>query len=205
MRGLSPALVVKLREKLPDQSAEEAVALLQELECNFRFASPRKTKLGDFKPGRGRAPHCISVNGDLHPILFLITFIHELAHLKVHLDHGRHREPHGNIWKNTYRDMLAPFVREDIFGDLLDEAKEHLRKAPAGWRRSGPLHQLLPEAPQFEGATTLSSFKEGDQFMIPGGRIFKLGQKRRTRYRCTDMGNGKDYLVHQDTPAIPIA
>ena len=48
----------------------------------FKIVAPRRTKLGDFKAkGNKNNKSQITINGDLNPYAFLITTLHELAHI----------------------------------------------------------------------------------------------------------------------------
>ena len=69
-----------LSKYLPANFIEIVVELLVKHPVKFRVAKPRKTKLGDFRANRDGL-HQITVNGDLNPYSFLITTIHEFAHL----------------------------------------------------------------------------------------------------------------------------
>jgi hypothetical protein len=66
---------------LPDKSFEQVLAYLHEYRVHLTITKQRKSVLGDYRhPGRG-ANHRISINGNLNKYEFLITFLHELAHL----------------------------------------------------------------------------------------------------------------------------
>jgi predicted SprT family Zn-dependent metalloprotease len=52
----------------------------------------------------------ITVNGDLNPYSFLITTLHEFAHLHTYLKYGTRVAPHGEEWKNCYRKLLLPII-----------------------------------------------------------------------------------------------
>jgi SprT protein len=202
--GISPELRSKLASKLPAPAVDEAISTLIQSKCKFSFSSSRKTKLGDFRPGRGLSRPTITVNADLAPPLFLLTFIHELAHVQVYDHYSSRIAPHGEEWKETYRSLLRPFLRVEIFGDRLSEVLEHYREAPASWSNRHSLSNLISKDEKEHTGETVDDLKEGELFQLRSGRRFKLGLKRRTRYLCTDLDNRKKYLVHGSSPVTRI-
>jgi hypothetical protein len=50
--------------------------------------------------------HQITINGTLEPQLFFFVLTHELAHLIAFEKYGRRISPHGQEWKQTFREML---------------------------------------------------------------------------------------------------
>src|SRR6202000_752147 len=91
----------------------------------------RKSVLGDYRHATRTSNHRISVNGNLNQFSFLITLIHELAHLVTFMEFGNRVQSHGKEWKGIYRKMLEEFIRMDVFPkDLLDEVHKSLHTLP---------------------------------------------------------------------------
>ena len=174
-------------------------------DCELIFKAPRKTKLGDFSVRAGKKR--ISVNRDLNPFRFILTTIHELAHLMTYQSHGWRVKPHGPEWKNNFRNLMELWRIEDLFS------------------KSEPLHSLFiqefrsPSACagiQVEKERVLSSFDQGisgvmlveladnQQFDFKGQRYIK-GQLRRTRVLCTRIANGKKYTIHKASWVKPVS
>lgn len=198
-----PELQRVLTRLMPEGHAEAAIAQLIRCNCHFRLSPARSTKFGDFRAGRGPVKPIISVNRDLPPPLFLLTFLHELAHVEVwNAFHGR-VAPHGKEWKNAYRNLTLPFVEAGAFPpEAKQSLLQHLASAPATLSRNSPLLRYLGlESDRIEGPR-VRHLKPGEHFVISGGRKFVLGEKRRTRYLCVDLGNKRQYLVHADTPVL---
>ena len=100
----------------------------------LKFKKPRNSKLGDFRPPRGfNGICCITLNGDLNPYQMLVTFVHEFAHYMVYVNYPRRRlEPHGEEWKQTFAQLLLPYLRNDIFPkDLIIALHRHLQHIKA--------------------------------------------------------------------------
>src|SRR5689334_10544417 len=64
----------------------------------LKITKSRQTKVGDFTSRRTKSHPRITLNHDLNPYLFLVTFVHEVAHLHVYLRHGNRVDPHGDEW-----------------------------------------------------------------------------------------------------------
>ena len=63
--------------------------------------------------------HQISVNNSANPYRFLITIIHEIAHLVAFKDFGYFIKPHGKEWKSCYQKLITPFLKPEIFPQKL--------------------------------------------------------------------------------------
>ena len=71
-----------LLKHLPEAALEPIIALQENYGFSLVITNPRSTKFGDYRPPqRGSNYHRISVNGDLNPFQFLVTLLHEIAHL----------------------------------------------------------------------------------------------------------------------------
>jgi hypothetical protein len=114
---------VSLGSYLPDGAVDYCQKLYQTHRFDFFLSRPRRTRLGDFTVKPGIIPR-ITVNINLNPYSFLITYLHEVAHCVVHYKYkGRGRRkvaPHGPEWKYEFRELLLPVMNESIFpGDIL--------------------------------------------------------------------------------------
>ena len=96
---------------------EVVVNLLVKHPVKFKIAKPRKTKLGDYRPPIYHTNHRISVNHNLNKYSFLITFVHEFAHLLVWEKHKNKVDPHGQEWKDEYRRLMMVFIEKGVFPD----------------------------------------------------------------------------------------
>ncbi len=167
----------------------------------LKFKRPRNSKLGDFRPPRGENSFCcITLNGDLNPYQMLVTFVHELAHYTVYVNHpGKRMEPHGTEWKQTFAQLLLPYLRPDIFpDDVIQALEKHLQHIKASSTADPYLAKVMKRYDQArEGASkrTVDELPEGAVFSLANGMRFKKGPKRRTRYQCECLDNGRTYTV----------
>lgn len=192
------AITSLLQQHLPATAVAYCLALWEETPFQFSLRASRSTKLGDFTCRPGRAPR-ITVNRDSPPYQFLITYLHEVAHLRVHLHHGWNVAPHGKEWKSNFRDLCLPLLHQGIFPDALAEAlRIHLQNPFASSltdiRLTEALRQLDPQAAT---ALQLADLPLGSRFQIRG-RWFQKGELKRKRVVCRDLKTRRNYLIQAD-------
>jgi SprT protein len=160
----------------------------------------RITKVGDFTYRPGHTPR-ITVNHDLHPYLFLITYIHEVAHLVVHQEYRNRAEAHGAEWKTSFQNLLAPILNEQIFPlELFNALKKHMINPKASSFSDAELTKVIRQYdPKAIARIILSEIPEGSIFSL-NKRWFKKGKLRRTRFECLELKSKKNYLVPEDVP-----
>ena len=186
----------QLRSYLPDNCLDEVVNYLFLHKVHLTISRKRQSILGDYRhaiPGR---THRISVNGNLNKYAFLITLLHELAHLFTHEQFGRRAQAHGREWKSEYSKILAQFLQKKIFPADIEHALMHSIKNPAASSCGDEklLRVLNGYDKKKEGICLVEQLPEGSLFAIPGGRIFQKGAKIRKRFKCTEVKTGKLYL-----------
>lgn len=167
----------------------------------LKFKKPRNSKLGDFRPPRGdNGICCITLNGDLNPYQMLVTFVHELAHYTVYMNYPRRRlEPHGEEWRQTFAQLLLPYLKPEIFpDDIIIALKRHLQHIKASSSADQNLAKVMKRYDRNnsdEKVLTVEELSEGAIFKLANGMTFRKGPKRRTRYQCECFDNGRTYSV----------
>lgn len=185
-----------LHKYLPENSLELLMPLLKEEPIELKIKKPRRTKFGDYRfPKKGQR-HQISINNNLNPFAFLITLLHEIAHLKAFVDHGNKIKPHGVEWQNTFLKISKPFIEQQIFPERLSQVLEKSLKK--GGASSCTDLDLFRELQKFEDSSksTVEELPIGSIFRADNNMIFKKGAKARKRYKCVCLDNGRDYMVH---------
>lgn len=184
-----------LRHFLPQEAVEDAIAYLHQYHIKLIIRRERKSVLGDYRPAHAGKPHTISVNGNLNPYHFLITFLHELAHLMTYLAHQRRVAPHGTEWKQCFTGLLSVFTRKNIFPQDLETAIRRSQERISASTCSDPdLYRALSRYDQPRGTVLVESLPLHTHFRTEDGRRFLVTAKRRTRYECTETATGKRYL-----------
>jgi len=185
-----------LLKYLPEPSIEQVYSWLREYNIHLKISKKRSSKLGDYRPPQNGKGHQITVNHDLNPYAFLITLVHEIAHLLVWEKYRNKVRAHGNEWKETYRELMIPFFGMDIFPDDIASAlSNYLNKSYASSGSDLNLSRTLQKYDS-EPGLTLENIEEGRIFSLPNGFTFKKGALNRKRYRCVRMDNNKVYLVN---------
>jgi len=167
----------------------------------LKITRGRKTKLGDYRPPVRHSNHRISINHDLNPYAFLITFIHELAHLLVFEQYGTRALPHGKEWKAEYRKLMLEFFKLNVFPPELQKMlEESILNAKASTFSELALSRLLKTYDKPNGEIHLETLPENTVFTIYNGRKFVKGGKLRKRYKCRSLQNNRMYLFNPLTP-----
>lgn len=186
----------RLSAKTPPGVAPIIAKWVVDLKVVFVISKPRKTKLGDFMPPQNGKPARISVNSDLNPYNFLITTVHEFAHLGCFLKYGNKVNPHGPEWKAIYSKMLQNFICTSIFPqDLIPVLKYHVSKPAASSCSCPVLSRALAKYNRNPG-TFLSDLNHEEIFIFRD-EIYTRLEKRRTRYICKRKSDGKKFLISE--------
>jgi SprT protein len=195
-----------LQQFIPSASAQLALDYLHQFKVHLTITRERKTILGDYRHATMRMNHRISVNGSLNKYAFLITLIHELAHLVTFIQYGNHVRSHGREWKLLYRNILEDFLRNDIFPeDILSALKKSLHNLPASSCSDESLMRILRRYDEkSETVLLVEQLPEGAHFKISNGIVYKKGKKLRKRFQCTELSSGKIYLFSPIFEVHPI-
>src|SRR5689334_11996196 len=92
----------KLQDFLPPDTYEPVLSFLEHYHVHLTVAQERKSILGDYRHKTPGSNHRISVNGNLNKFTFLITLLHELAHLLTFERYGNKVSAHGKEWKHVF-------------------------------------------------------------------------------------------------------
>jgi len=185
-----------LRQFVPDEATALALEYLNHYQVHLTITRERKSVLGDYRHATQAKNHRISVNGSLNKFSFLITLIHELAHLVTFMEYGNKVQSHGKEWKKIYRKMLEDFFRLAVFPeDVLAALKKNLHDLPASSCADEGLMRILKRYDKNPGKGVLvEQVPEGGSFSLEDGRVFRKGKKLRKRFQCTELATGKLYL-----------
>jgi SprT protein len=184
-----------IRRYIPEKAAQLVLDYLKLHKVHLTVTRERKSVLGDYRHATTYDHHRISVNGNLNKYSFLITLIHELAHLITFTQYKNRVDPHGKEWKRIYGVMLKDFLHPEIFPpDLLYYLKESLHDLPASSCSDEMLMRVLKKYDKGNGLVLVEQIGEGKLFDAGKGKLFRKGKKLRKRYQCIEMATGKLYL-----------
>lgn len=190
---------------VPSGTSKRLSVLIHQYKCQLTITRERKTKAGDYRHPYGKAGHRISVNGTLNQYAFLITFIHELAHL-LNWERNRNKvQPHGPEWKRAFQELMTEFLTEQVFPkEILKPLTKHMRNPKSATVRDLDLVRALKKFDQESERQLLEELPIGAEFVL-NNRSFRKGEKLRKRYRCEQLGTGKIYLVSAIAEVLPAA
>ena len=185
-----------LQHYLPPGTGEQVMTYLRQYKVHLTITRGRKTILGDYRHRTHYDAHRISVNGNLNAYSFLITLLHELAHLLTFEAHTNRVQAHGAEWKKIYGELLFRFLQHKIFpADIEKELMQSLHNpAASSCAEEGLLRVLRNYDEKKEGHHLLEELPFGALFSIADGRIFRKGEKLRKRFKCEEVKTKKWYL-----------
>jgi SprT protein len=186
-----------LHSYLPAAAADYCVGLWQHHKFTLRIKGDRKTKLGDFRVDRTGGKISISVNGSLNQYAFLITYLHEVAHLLTWQQYRARVKPHGPEWQEYFRQLMRPVLTTEIFpADVLKPLAAYMQAPAAATASSQPLWIALRayDEKTNENALFLSQIPNGNKFKFCE-TVYQKVEVKRTRALCQNMENGRRYLI----------
>ena len=190
------APLLQLQSYLPQGSFDEVLYYLQHYKVHLTITKSRQSILGDYRHAHADKTHRISVNGNLNKYAFLITLLHELAHLFTYEQFGHRVMAHGKEWKNEFSKILAKFLLKKIFPADIEKALLQTLQNPAASSCGDEklLRVLHNYDEKKQGIHLIEQLAEGSLFKIKDNRIFKKGEQVRKRYKCIEIKTGKMYL-----------
>ena len=191
-----------LSKYLPAEALAGVLELLERYPCFVKITRKRASKHGDFRRyADGRVQ--ISINNDPNRYRFLITLVHEIAH-RVTFEESKGARPHGIEWQTAFQRLMLPFLRPEVFPEsILSCLASYLKKPKASTDGDVKLSLALRE---FDPENDLSLVYElpRESLFLYRDRTFVKGEKRRTRYECTELATHKKYVFHPHAEVRPI-
>ncbi len=195
-----------LSKYLPANAVDLVCKIIFDFQISLKITSLRKTKLGDYRSPLKGSTHKISINGNLHPDLFLLVFIHEYAHLLIWNEYKNKVNPHGSEWKACYGYLIREFLANNCFKeDVTEELYKFSLKPKASfagdikmWKKMKQLYNIGMEN------YFLDELPFGALFKSSNGRLFRKDSKIRTRIRCRCVKTKRWYLFHPLADIMPL-
>jgi SprT protein len=187
-----------LRNHIPRKALENCVNLIIRYKIDFRVTPSRHSKYGDYQAPHRGSGHKITVNDDLNKYAFLITFIHEVAHLTTWNKHRRVKFPHGLHWKNEFSRLMQHHLKTDVFPRVIVEALHRYLMNPAATSCCDIQLQKalqLYDKPK-RGWKLLEDIEYNIPFLIGNGRIFIKRRQLIKNFECTEMHKRHIYLIN---------
>jgi len=188
--------ISKLQDYLPPGTYDAVLGYLRQFKVHLTVAKERKSILGDYRHRTNHANHRISVNGNLNNYSFLITLLHELAHLLTFEKFGNSVAGHGPEWKSIYGRLLAQFLQHKVFPpDIEKELLLSLHDpAATSCAEDGLIRVLRKYDPAGTKFQLVEELLMNAIFKTDDGRVFQRGKKLRKRFQCKEVETGRLYL-----------
>jgi hypothetical protein len=192
-----------IKPYVPEEATDIVVRWIQDFKVALTITQSRKSVFGDYRWPQNGKGHRISVNGDLNPYAFLITLVHEMAHLTSWEKYRNTVSSHGREWKHEFKILMDEFSGKRIFpGDIRTAFKQHL-VAPAYSHCEDP--QLMKALRKYDrvAETSLDEIPEGSVFKF-GNNIYRKGKKLRKRFMCYEINSKRVLLFNPMAPVKKI-
>ena len=189
-----------LAKYVPAEAVNPLFDFMAEHKVHLHITRERYSKLGDYRwPQQGHSFHEISVNGNLNPYHFLLVLLHEMAHLDTWLQYKNTIQPHGHEWQANYARLINLYL--PIFPtDVSVLLQRYTARIPLSRTIEKQIDaQLRHYNPDYTPSQdiTLNDLTPGTRFYIASrpDHHFQALEKRRTRWICLNLADGKKYLV----------
>lgn len=185
-----------LRLHVPPAAYSYCVEMWRLGKFHFRVTKDRQTKLGDYTFDPRTGQHTISVNQGLNPYAFLVTYIHEVAHLVTQLRHGINVKPHGMEWQSAFKEVLFPIATLEVFPeDILRALFEHMKQPAASSCSDIELQKVLHRYDKdADDYIFVEELLVEHTFLIKN-EVYQILEKSKTKAICLNVSNRKKYFV----------
>lgn len=189
-----------LKKYLPEPCVDTIARWIVEYDFKLKIKKERSTRLGDYTSPHNGLNHTITINHNLNKFSFLITLVHEVAHLVTYNQYKHSVNPHGEEWKMNYRILMQPFLTTDIFPlEIFSALRKYMQNPAAASCSDTQLLRVLKLYDLDSDTIFVERLPIGTLFLYNGDKVFKKGEKIRKRYKCTELKTGATYLFNPIT------
>lgn len=187
-----------LSKYIPAAALDQCVDWITEYKFFLRVTKSRNSKYGDYRPPKNGKGHIITVNHDMNPYAFLITYTHEVAHLATFLKTNSLKDPHGKLWKNEFKQLMTPFLTTAVFPeDLIHEVKKYILNPAATSCSDVNMLRALKKHDKHNGEWLhLEDLDINTRFRIKTGRTFIKGKLVRKNFLCVESKTKNKYTLN---------
>ncbi|MGZ3900026.1 MAG: SprT-like domain-containing protein [Bacteroidia bacterium] len=186
-----------LKKYLPEESVDIIAQWIVELDFKLKIKRERSTRLGDYTSPHNGLNHTITINHNLNKFSFLITLVHEVAHLVTYNEHKNMVSPHGKEWKQNFQKLMQPFLTPDIFPlEIFSALRSYMQNPAATSCTDTKLLRVLKLHDEESDLLFLERIPANTLFLYNGSKIFKKGEKVRKRIKCVEIKSGTVYLFN---------
>ena len=193
-----------LNKYIPEKAVETIAEWIYIYDFKLRIKKSRSTKYGDYRPPTKDSNHLITVNYDMNKYAFMITLVHEIAHLTNYNKHKNAVKPHGEEWKLHFKLLMNRFLTPDIFpDDVIYALRKYMNNPAASSCSDINLLRVLKKYDVRGDLILLEDVPEGKHFTYNETRQFVRGEQIRKRIKCKEVGSNRMYLFNPVTEVMP--
>ena len=186
-----------LTKYIPEPAVETIAEWIYVYDFKLKVKKSRATKLGDYRAPHSGKNHEITINHDLNKYAFLITLVHEIAHLTNWNKHKDKVKPHGDEWKMHYKLLMGRFLVPEIFpDDIIYSLRKYMSNPAAASCSDINLLRVLKRYDANTDLMLLEDLPEGAKFSYNDTRHFVKGKQNRKRITCVEIHSKRVYLFN---------
>lgn len=182
--------IQSLEKYLPPNTLPYLKIWFADYYIHIKITKNRDSKLGDYRKLPDNT-HEITLNSTLVPELFFFVLTHELAHLIAFEKYGRRISPHGNEWKETFRQMLLQSL--EVYEEKLRPVIVKFSRSPrANFMASPELVRYFHIEKQDDRLVFIEKLQKGDFFIYRNEKYLLEGLIKKN-YLCKNLATGRKY------------
>lgn len=194
-----------LHKYIPEKAVPVISEWIYKFDFKLRIKKSRSSKYGDYRPPVKGENHLITINYDMNKYAFLITLVHEIAHLSNWNKHKDNVKPHGEEWKLHYKLLMQQFLIPEVFpADIILALRKYMNNPAASSCSDTNLLRVLKKYDERQHTVLLEDVALGTTFSYNNNRYFIKGEQIRKRFKCKELKTNRMYLFNPLTEVLVI-
>ena len=188
-----------INKYLPEGATYLVLPFFQQYPIHLNITKERKTILGNYCYEPQLKMHKITVNYNLNKFAFLVTLLHEIAHIATFVKHRHNVKPPGAEWKNNFKIVLNGFLANKIFpADIENQLMLSFENLKASSCADLDLAKVLKKYDlnnEENNLTFVQDLVPNDIFEYEE-KSFVVLKKNRSRFLCQNINTKQKYSFY---------
>ena len=194
-----------LNKYIPEKAVPVISEWILKFDFKLRIKKSRSSKYGDYRPPVKGENHLITINYDLNRYAFLITLVHEIAHLSNYNKNKDRVKPHGEEWKLHYKLLMQQFLIPEIFpADIIIALRKYMNNPAASSCSDINLLRILKRYDTRQHTVLLEELPPGTTFQYNKNLHFIKGERIQKRFKCQELVTKRNYLFNPLTEVLMV-